>query len=204
MYYNKELINHKLLRWERYLQNYSLPDWKEIPDIGLYMDQVIALLTEYLDFIPSNDPKERPITPTTINNYVRLKVMPPPNRRKYYRIHIAYLVVIFTLKQSVSISAVQQILPNGLPEDEVRGFYHRYVEIVNDVALFFTRQTREAAGDVLTPGGQEDDIAVTHLIIQTILMGGFSGILAEKLLQLYGADPEDVLRREVEKDSREV
>ncbi|MBP1758745.1 MAG: hypothetical protein H6Q61_994 [Firmicutes bacterium] len=204
MYYNKELINHKLLRWERYLQNYSLPDWKEIPDIGLYMDQVIALLTEYLDFIPSNDPKERPITPTTINNYVRLKVMPPPNRRKYYRIHIAYLVVIFTLKQSVSISAVQQILPNGLPEDEVRGFYHRYVEIVNDVALFFTRQTREAAGDVLTPGGQEDDIAVTHLIIQTILMGGFSGILAEKLLQLHGADPEDVLRREVEKDSREV
>ena len=204
MYYNKELINHKLLRWERYLQNYSLPDWKDIPDIGLYMDQVIALLTEYLDFIPSNDPKERPITPTTINNYVRLKVMPPPNRRKYYRIHIAYLVVIFTLKQSVSISAVQQILPNGLPEDEVRGFYHRYVEIVNDVALFFTRQTREAAGDVLTPGGQEDDIAVTHLIIQTILMGGFSGILAEKLLQLHGADPEDVLRREVEKDSREV
>jgi hypothetical protein len=204
MDYNKELINHKLLRWERYLCNYSLPAWKDIPDIGLYMDQVIALLTEYLDFIPSTDSKDRPITPTTINNYVRLKVMPPPERRKYYRIHIAYLVVIFTLKQSVSISSVQQILPFGLSEQAVQSFYERYVEIVKDVALFFTSQAREAAREVLSPDSQDDDIAVTQMIIQTILIGGFSGILAEKLLQLHGADPEEVLRQEVEKDAREL
>lgn len=206
MNYNKELINHKLLRWEQYLHNYSLPAWKDIPDIGLYMDQVIALLTEYLDFIPSTDSKDRPITPTTINNYVRLKVMPAPARRKYYRIHIAYLVVIFTLKQSVSISSVQQILPFGLSEEAVQRFYERYVEIVKDVALFFTRQAREAAQDILSPDSQDDndDAAVTHMIIQTILIGGFSGILAEKLLQLHGANPEETLRREAEKDARTV
>ena len=204
MEYNKELINHKLLRWEQYLQNYSLPEWKEIPDIGLYMDQVVALLTEYLNFIPASDGKDRPITPTTINNYVRLKVMPAPDRRKYYRIHIAYLLVIFTLKQSVSISSVQQILPFGLSEEAVRRFYDRYVEIVKAVGLFFTVQAREAAGDVLSPDSQEDDDAVNRMIIQTILMGGFSGILAEKLLQLHGADPEEVLRREAEKDAREA
>ena len=76
MPYDKELIAHKLIRWEHYLNNYKLPAWKELPDIGLYMDQVIALLGQYLDFIPMEDSKDKPVTPTTINNYVRLKVMP--------------------------------------------------------------------------------------------------------------------------------
>ena len=49
MSYDKELIAHKLIRWEHYLNNYKLPAWKELPDIGLYMDQVIALLGQYLD-----------------------------------------------------------------------------------------------------------------------------------------------------------
>ena len=50
MSYDKELVAHKLQRWENYLNNYKLPAWKELPDIGLYMDQVIALLGQYLDF----------------------------------------------------------------------------------------------------------------------------------------------------------
>ena len=93
MPYDKELIAHKLIRWEHYLNNYKLPAWKELPDIGLYMDQVIALLGQYLDFIPMEDSKDKPVTPTTINNYVRLKVMPAPEKRKYYRVHIAFQVV---------------------------------------------------------------------------------------------------------------
>ena len=51
MPYDKELIAHKLIRWEHYLNNYKLPAWKELPDIGLYMDQVIALLGQYLSLI---------------------------------------------------------------------------------------------------------------------------------------------------------
>ena len=73
MSYDKELIAHKLIRWEHYLNNYKLPAWKELPDIGLYMDQVIALLGQYLDFIPMEDSKDKPVTPTTINNYVQLQ-----------------------------------------------------------------------------------------------------------------------------------
>lgn len=203
MKHDKELIVHKLERWEKYLANYTLPEWKEIPDIGLYMDQVIALLGNYLDFIPEEVPSERPITPTTINNYVRLKVMPAPERRKYYRIHIAYLIVIFTLKQSVSIACVQRILPMELAPEQVQAFYERYVAILQDVARFFTRQTREGAKDILSPeSGQTDDMAIDRMIIQTVLMGGFSGILAQKLLFLQEADRDEVLEKEKENELR--
>ncbi|MBR5534379.1 MAG: DUF1836 domain-containing protein [Ruminiclostridium sp.] len=196
MSYDKELVAHKLQRWENYLNNYKLPAWKELPDIGLYMDQVIALLGQYLDFIPVEDQKNKPVTPTTINNYVRLKVMPAPEKRKYYRIHIAYLIMIFTLKQGTSINGIQQLLPITADEEEVKKFYTGYIDRLQDIALFYTTQTRSAAQEILglSEDGQEArEDSVEHFIIQNILTSGFSRILAEKLLRLQDADTQQIL-----------
>ena len=190
MSYDKELIAHKLIRWEHYLNNYKLPAWKELPDIGLYMDQVIALLGQYLDFIPMEDSKDKPVTPTTINNYVRLKVMPAPEKRKYYRVHIAFLIMIFTLKQGISINGLQQLLPSTANEEEIKSFYTGYIA-----------QTRAAVQGILDPQAA-DDGAVENVIIQSILQSGFSRIMAEKLLHLQNADPERVMELEKVSDSR--
>ncbi len=202
MSYDKELIAHKLRRWENYLINYKLPAWKELPDIGLYMDQVIALLGQYLDFIPVEDQKDKPVTPTTINNYVRLKVMPAPEKRKYYRIHIAYLIMIFTLKQGTSISGIQQILPADAPEEEVKEFYSNYIARLQDISRFYTAQTRSAAQDLLEQPTEAKEGSIEHFIIQSILMSGFSRILADKLLRLRDADTQQVLELEAVSDAR--
>ena len=200
MRYDKDLVAHKLIRWEKYLNNYKLPSWKELPDIGLYMDQVIALLGQYLDFIPVEDQKNKLVTPTTINNYVRLKVMPAPEKRKYYRIHIAYLIIIFTLKQGTSINALQKILPPMAEEEEMRTFYTSYVERLAGIANFYTAQTRDAVKDILDPQ-KTDEGAIENVIIQSILMSGFSRILAEKLLHLQDADPAKVIALETVSDN---
>ena len=201
MPYDKELISHKLIRWEHYLNNYKLPAWKELPDIGLYMDQVIALLGQYLDFIPMEDSKDKPVTPTTINNYVRLKVMPAPEKRKYYRVHIAFLIMIFTLKQGISINGLQQLLPSTADEEEIKNFYTSYVERLQEVGNFYTAQTRAAVQDILDPQVTDEGV-VENVIIQSILQSGFSRIMAEKLLHLQDADPERVLELEKISDGR--
>ena len=201
MPYDKELIAHKLIRWEHYLNNYKLPAWKELPDIGLYMDQVIALLGQYLDFIPIEDARDKPVTPTTINNYVRLKVMPAPEKRKYYRVHIAFLIMIFTLKQGISINGLQQLLPSTADEEEVRIFYTSYIARLQEVGNFYTAQTRAAVQDILDPE-TSDEGAIENVIIQSILQSGFSRILAEKLLHLQDADPQQVLELEKISDGR--
>ena len=127
MQYDKGLISHKLARWDKFITEYHLPDWDAIPDLGLYMDQVIVLLEQYLTFIPApTGSKERFVTSSTINNYVRLKIMPAPVKRKYHRIHIAYLIMILTMKQSLSISDVQKILPQDSSEANVRAVYEEY------------------------------------------------------------------------------
>lgn len=201
MPYDKELIAHKLIRWEHYLNHYKLPAWKEIPDIGLYMDQVIALLGQYLDFIPIEDAKDKPVTPTTINNYVRLKVMPAPEKRKYYRVHIAFLIMIFTLKQGISLNGLQQLLPSTADEEETRTFYTSYVARLQEVGNFYTAQTRAAVQDILDPQSS-DEGAIENVIIQSILQSGFSRIMAEKLLHLQDADPQQVLELEKISDGR--
>ena len=80
MGYDKALIAGKLRRWEKFLEKYRLPDWEEIPDFGLYMEQVIELLKQYLDYMPPELKDEQPITAAAINNYVRTRIMPQPRK----------------------------------------------------------------------------------------------------------------------------
>ena len=98
MEYNNDLVAGKLRRWEKYLDSYRLPSWEEIPDLGLYMEQVIVLLRQYLDYLPPELKAEEFITSAAVNNYVRTKLMPEPVKKRYYREHIAYLLLICTLK----------------------------------------------------------------------------------------------------------
>ena len=100
----------RLAEWMEALERFSLPDWEALPQLDLYMDQVVLLLTRYLEPMYAGE-DERFITASIINNYVRMKVMPPPVKKKYSRAHIAYLVIICALKQSLSISQIQQLLP---------------------------------------------------------------------------------------------
>lgn len=198
MQYDKDLVAHKLRRWDRFITDYHLPEWETIPDFGLYMDQVIVLLEQYLSFIPSPvGTKEHFVTSSTINNYVRLKIMPAPVKRKYHRVHIAYLIMILTMKQSLSISDVQKVIPPDSSEEEVRTVYENYSEKFRRLALFFNQQVQSGA-EGIHASEQSSDNAVELLVIESALIAGFSKILAEKLIRLCGADTEDVLAAENE------
>lgn len=104
MSYDKALIAGKLRRWEKHLMRFRLPEWDEIPDFGLYMEQTVDLLRKYLDYLPPELKNEEVVTSSAINNYVRRGIMPGPIKKKYYRPHIACLLMICTLKQSLNMS----------------------------------------------------------------------------------------------------
>ena len=84
MAFDKELVAAKLRRWEKYLREYRLPEWDRLPDLGLYMEQVTGLMRQNLDYLPPELKEEQFITASTINNYVRMKIMPEPRRKRYY------------------------------------------------------------------------------------------------------------------------
>ena len=204
--YDKDLIAHKLVRWEKTVSDFSLPSWENIPDIGLYMDQVIVLLSQYLGLIsPSADKEsdgdndaseEKLFSAAAINNYVRLKIMPAPIKRKYYRVHIAYLIIIFTLKQAVSINIVKEMLQSAMPEERIQELYSDYIVKHHAATLLFTDIVRECAKDVLDPEKDGENL-VSSFVIQEALIAGFSRVLTEKLVSLKDKDKDEVLAKEV-------
>ncbi len=87
------------------LADYHCPRWNELPDIELYMDQVVNILAKNLScFTPDGNSKI--ITSTMINNYVKQKVVKPPKNKKYDRVHLAYLFPVCILKNIMGISEI--------------------------------------------------------------------------------------------------
>ena len=190
--YDNDLVAGKLRRWKQYLENYHLPAWEEIPDIGLYMEQVVQVLRLWLDYLPPELKEEQFITASTVNNYVRTKIMPMPVKKKYYRLHLAYLLIICTLKQGLSLTLIQRLLPGNLTEEELKRVYTAYVTRHGDAARYFCQQVSCAAAPLL---GERNDSPlsadrVEDLVASSAVIGAFSRLFAEKLLLLEGMTPE--------------
>ncbi len=194
MSYCNELVAGKLRRWEKYLNNFRLPAWEDIPDFGLYMNQLTDLLRRYLDYLPPELKEEQFITAATINNYVRTKVMPEPIKKRYYREHIAYLLIILSLKQSLSLSMITHLIPMGLSKEEICEVYTVFARRHAIAARCFTELVREMAGPILMHTEEGSEIATERtedLIEMSAVVGGFARLLAEKLLLLEGKSLEN-------------
>ena len=95
-----------------FLRGYRGARWDEMPDLELYMDQVITYLKRQL--APFQDsPAENLITPSIINNYVKAGFVPRPERKKYARAHLASLTMACTLKRVLPIESAKRLIERG-------------------------------------------------------------------------------------------
>ena len=181
----EQLPDQRLSAWLENLEKFDLPDWDSLPQLDLYMDQVILLLNRYLSPMVG---EEKYVTASIINNYVRMKVMPPPVKKRYARTHLAYLIIICTLKQSLSISCIQRMLPPGNSEEDARTLYEDFIRQYR-AAIAFLRSLDFSGGElapccVRTLGvGGEGSLVTTSAILSTL-----SKDLTEFLLQ---GEPEE-------------
>ena len=201
MNFDNDLVVGKLRRWEKFLAAYRLPEWDAIPDFGLYMEQVVQLLKQYLDYLPPELRQTEPITAAAINNYVRTKLLPEPRKKRYYRIHIAYLIMICTLKQSLRLSMLQTLLPGDLAEEDVKKAYAAFALRHLRCAIYFIEQVRLTAaamfeGEVTTELNVRD---TPEMIVSAAILSGFTNLFAEKLMLLEGKTLADGGSIEVQK-----
>ena len=72
---------------------------ENIPKIDLYMEQMISFLEEEIGgMLRRSD--ESVFTKTMVNNYTKFGILPRPDKKKYNRRHMIYLIYIFLLKQT--------------------------------------------------------------------------------------------------------
>lgn len=84
------------------------PRWEGLPNIPLYMDQVLIVLKEALGVLL--DDETAALTPTMINNYVKMRIIHAPSKKKYSREHLALLIIITVMKKCLSMSEISNFI----------------------------------------------------------------------------------------------
>ncbi|MBS1327819.1 MAG: DUF1836 domain-containing protein [Oscillospiraceae bacterium] len=95
----------KLNDWVAAVHDFAPTPWERLPELDLYMDQVITLMGKQLELFQVGE--ERLLTSSMINNYVKGGVLPRPSQKKYSRDHLAMLTMICMLKSVLSLPEIQ-------------------------------------------------------------------------------------------------
>lgn len=125
------------------IKDFHLPRWNELPNIDLYIDQLVSFLEQYLSGYIKNDneKEEKIITKTMINNYVKHSIIKPPRNKKYNKEHIASLFVIFVLKEVYSINDIKKLIALAIQTSPIEQAYDRFCsELEKAIRIVFAEK----------------------------------------------------------------
>ena len=107
---------------------------EDIPNIDLYMDQVLTFMDRKLRSAVRPQTEDRILTKTMINNYTKNHVLPSPDKKKYSKDHVLTLILIYYLKSFLSIKDIQTLLEpitdKYFGTESELSFYELYEELV--------------------------------------------------------------------------
>lgn len=86
--------------------------WEGLPDIDLYMDQVVTYLRRQLALF-QDDSEASLVTRSIINNYVKDGIVPRPINKRYAREQLSALMMACVLKRVLPMQQVKQLLRPG-------------------------------------------------------------------------------------------
>lgn len=156
--------------WQHSLREIHLPRWQELPDIDIYMDQLVTLVERYTSPFKVSQREEPLLTPAMVNNYVKHKMIPSPVKKKYDQRHLGRLIIITILKQAFDLPTVQKGIDwqtaSGNYEDAYNQFCHQLEETIH---LFLNE-----------PPGKSFELAVVDIHYRPIQMATIA--LAAKLV----------------------
>lgn len=128
---------------------FHIPRWNELPNIDLYMDQVLNYIESSLkDYIKSD---EKFLTKTMINNYVKHGILQPPINKKYNKLHIAELFAICILKQVYSISEIKELLALALKTNSAENSYNKFCDYLTNSLISTFNGTEYSSSSSYTP-----------------------------------------------------
>ncbi|KLE17550.1 DUF1836 domain-containing protein [Clostridium sp. C8] len=105
---------------------------EEIPEIDLYMDQVIQLFDGKFNESKRNE-EDKALTKTMINNYAKGKLLMSIKNKKYSKEHLILMSLIYNLKGALSIGDIKSSLDKIVKDLEskesypIRNLYNLYL-----------------------------------------------------------------------------
>lgn len=195
-------VNQILEKWLNELSKFSYKDYHELPDIDLYMDQVVTFLEKQLAIFQTSS-VDKQITSSMINNYVKGEVVSAPISKKYNREHLALIEEVCTLKQVLSIAEVKQVIDERYrkeekPNDEVFNHFRELLTLKNNEVIDIAKKTLEKIET-------NDLTALTDLAVDFALSANAFIIISKRILflnKLFQEQQEN--KNEKEKNKKET
>lgn len=108
-------------------KNFHIPRWQELPSIELYMDQVTGFVNSrigpFFEIVGGS-----PLTKNMVNNYVKAKIVNAPQNKRYDKLCIAMIIVVYILKSCYETEEVGQLIRLGIEIDNVELTYDRFCD----------------------------------------------------------------------------
>lgn len=152
--------------------------WESIPDIDLYMDQVISYMKRQHIGLDLED--EENLTSAMINNYIKSGLLPRAKGKKYNRNHIGYLTAICLLKQVLSVGDAGKLLKTQMEDDTVETFYNNYRTTLDGQFNITADQIDENA----------DEGQLAQLALQLAISSYAQKLACQKILETITRDNE--------------
>lgn len=122
--------------------------WEDLPDIALYMDQLISYMPRQLIRFDQSTP----LTSAMVNNYIKDGLVPRAEGKRYGPEHLGYLTAVVALKQILSVRDIGALLNAGRKTGKSSPELYDYFCQALDRALNDTAQ-------VIDPEATEQDLA---------------------------------------------
>ena len=167
----------------------------DIPEIDLYMDQVIQLFESNLALTKRTE-EDKVLTKTMINNYSKGKLLMSVNNKKYTKEHIILMSIIYNLKGSLSINdiknSVSKIVESNESENKynLRELYECYLDQYNDDLVEVEVSLSEKAASIEEKINKKENISTEYdrnflLLCSMVNMSNMYRRMSEKLVDDY-------------------
>ncbi len=123
----------ELKKWLEGAASFTLPDYKSLPTVPLYMEQVIMYINEIL--APLSIGEKNKLTSFMVNNYVKAGMLSAPEKKKYTEEHLGYLLAISCLKDTLSMTDLSLLIEMDSHVSNDKSVLYRFFASMTNDAL---------------------------------------------------------------------
>ena len=101
----------ELLDLKKRMEDERPTPWEELPDLALYMDQIISYMPRQLIHFDEGEA----LTSAMVNNYIKDGLVPRAEGKRYGPVHLGYLTAVCALKKVLSVRDIGTLLAAAGP-----------------------------------------------------------------------------------------
>ena len=99
----------ELLDLKKRMEQERPATWEQLPDIALYMDQIISFMPRQLIHFDDSET----LTSAMVNNYIKDGLVPRAEGKRYSPVHLSYLTAVCALKKILSVKDTGALIAAG-------------------------------------------------------------------------------------------